>query len=81
MLQGFGDACLNAPEIFRLNWATAIASLDATSLVPGTPAAYTIPALHTSQTNMVIVKTTVRVAASRRQPAYTGRSRAERRLH
>ncbi len=57
--QGEGDACLNAPEAYRLNWATAIASLDATSLVPGTSATYDLPAIHTSQTNMVIVKANV----------------------
>ncbi len=58
-VQGRGDACLSAPESYRLNWATAIASLDATSLEAGTPVTYDIPALHTTPTNMVIVKTNV----------------------
>ncbi len=57
--QGDGASCLSAPESYRLNWATAIASLDANSLVAGKPVAYDIPALHTTPANLVLVKTDV----------------------
>ncbi len=59
LMQGRGDACLSAPESYRLNWATAVASLDATSLEVAQQSTFQVPALHSTPTNVVLVKTTV----------------------
>ena len=54
--QGSGDACPSAPELYRLNWATALATLDSTSFRAAVPVTHTLLPTSTQERNMVVLR-------------------------
>src|SRR5690349_6869747 len=54
--QGRGDTCPSAVEMYRINWATAIAALDSSNFGVGQVSTFTVPATYKDSKNVVIVK-------------------------